>query len=90
MTTQLKLCIIDFTAAAPQLPQRIYMSSKYSTKNISTNLIKQILESVQSVKGWGSVEIYIQNNEITQITEKSILKPGAEEEMQNTVFSKTV
>jgi hypothetical protein len=34
------------------------------------------LESIQNVKGWGSVEIFIQDYNVTQITEKNIKKPN--------------
>jgi hypothetical protein len=49
--------------------------NSYSTRKISEKLLNEIVESVQSVKGWGSIEIFIQNNIVTQITEKNIKKP---------------
>ena len=51
------------------------MSDNYSTKEISEKLKDEVLSSIQSVKGGGSVEIFIQDYNVTQITEKSIKKP---------------
>jgi hypothetical protein len=51
------------------------MSDNYSTKDISEKLKDEIISSIQSVKGWGSVEIFIQDFSVSQITEKSIKKP---------------
>jgi len=52
------------------------MNGSFSTKEISDKLKQEVLESIQNVKGWGSVEIIIQNYNITQITEKNIKKPN--------------
>lgn len=51
------------------------MAGKYSTKKISTDLIKELISSLESIRGWGTVEICIQDFQITQITEKNIKKP---------------
>jgi len=51
------------------------MANHYSTKDISEQLKQEVLSSIQSVRGWGSVEIFIQDFEVTQITEKNIKKP---------------
>ncbi|RJQ37101.1 DUF2292 domain-containing protein [Candidatus Microgenomates bacterium] len=51
------------------------MADKYSTKAVSKHLMEEIMESIKNVKGWGSIEIYIQNFMVTQITEKNIKKP---------------
>jgi hypothetical protein len=48
-----------------------------ATGKVSKRLLDEIITSIQSVKGWGSIEIFIQNNIITQITEKNIKKPNA-------------
>lgn len=53
------------------------MADSYSTRNISSHLLEEILQSVKSVRGWGSVEIFIQNYVVTQITEKNIKKPNS-------------
>jgi len=50
------------------------MVDKYSTKNLSEPLLFELAESIRNVR-WGSVEIIIQDNNITQITEKNIKKP---------------
>ncbi|MBI3984727.1 MAG: DUF2292 domain-containing protein [Candidatus Levybacteria bacterium] len=52
------------------------MANQYSTKNLSDKLKQEVLSSIQSVKGWGSVEIFIQDFKVTQITEKNIKKPN--------------
>lgn len=52
------------------------MANRYSTKEITEELKKEILSSIQSVKGWGSVEIFIQDFKVIQITEKNIKKPN--------------
>jgi hypothetical protein len=50
------------------------MSDNYSTKDISEKLKEEVISSIQSVKGWGSVEVFIQDFKVTQITEKNIKK----------------
>ncbi len=37
-------------------------------------LVNEILESLQSLGGWGSLEIFVQNNRVTQITKRAIRK----------------
>lgn len=49
-----------------------------SENNMSTNLVKQIVAAITNIR-WGSVEIYIQDNKIVQITERNIRKPQVEE-----------
>lgn len=49
---------------------------KYSTKTISSHLLGELEDSLKSVQGWGSVEIFIQDYNVTQITEKNIKKPN--------------
>ena len=39
--------------------------------------INDILQAVKQVDGYGSVEIYIQNHAITQITIRNIIKPSS-------------
>jgi hypothetical protein len=50
--------------------------NKYSTKDISEELLNDLLESLKKIDGWGSVEVFIQNHVVTQITEKNIKKPN--------------
>lgn len=45
----------------------------FSTENITPQLISQIIDALKN-KAYGSVEIYIQNYTITQITERTITK----------------
>ena len=46
----------------------------YSTKNISETLLGEIKNALQSVTSYGSVEIYVQNGIVTQITIRNIKK----------------
>jgi hypothetical protein len=46
----------------------------YSTTKISETLLNEIKSSIKSVKYYGSVEIYIQGGEVTQITVRNIKK----------------
>ncbi len=46
----------------------------YSTKNITDNLMTEVKTALQSVKAYGSVEIYIQKGTVTQITVRNIKK----------------
>ena len=46
----------------------------YSTKQISNKLIQEILEALQNIRGWGSVEIQVQDYKVVQITERNIRK----------------
>ena len=52
------------------------MADAYSTKKISDHLKNDVIESIQNIQGWGSVEIFIQDYNVTQITEKNIKKPN--------------
>ena len=45
----------------------------YSTQKIKPQLISQIVDALHN-KAFGSVEIYIQNYRVTQITERTITK----------------
>lgn len=47
--------------------------SYYSTKNISSQLLKEIKEALINLD-YGSVEIYVVKNEVTQITRRHIKK----------------
>ncbi len=46
----------------------------YSNKNISESLMTEVKSALQSVKSFGSVEIYIQKGTVTQITVRNIKK----------------
>lgn len=48
-------------------------NNDYSTQKISPNLISKIVEVLKN-KAYGSIEIYIENFNVTQITERTITK----------------
>lgn len=48
--------------------------NNYSTKQISDELVKEVVAALKNVRGWGSVEVYIQDFKVVQITERSIKK----------------
>ncbi len=41
---------------------------------ITTGLLEEIKDALKNIKGWGSVEIYVQKGKVTQITERNIKK----------------
>lgn len=45
------------------------------TTKIPKSVLQEITNSLESIKGWGTVEICIQDYRVTQITEKNIKKP---------------
>jgi|GEM_PF-1550724 len=46
----------------------------YSTRRLSKELLSEIRQAIRNVKGWGSVEIHVQDFQVTQITERNIKK----------------
>jgi hypothetical protein len=46
----------------------------YSTKNVSNKLVEEIIEALKNIRGWGSVEIFVQDHKVVQIVERSIKK----------------
>lgn len=46
-----------------------------TNSKLSEKLLAHLHESLQNINGWGSIEIIIQDNKVTQITEKNIKKP---------------
>ena len=46
----------------------------YSTKNVSQELLGEIEEALKNIRGWGSVEIFVQDFKVVQITERNIKK----------------
>jgi len=46
----------------------------YTVDKISEKLMLEIADSLQKVKGYGSVEIYVQAGVVTQITTRNIKK----------------
>lgn len=51
------------------------MADDYCTKKITKKLLEELVSSIRNIKGWGTVEIVIQDHFVTQITEKNIKKP---------------
>jgi hypothetical protein len=49
----------------------------YSTSNVSPALLSDITEAIQSVKSYGSIELYVQEGVVTQITVRQIKKTTA-------------
>lgn len=47
--------------------------SAFSTQNISPQLVSQVIDAIRN-KAYGSVEIYISDYTVTQITERVINK----------------
>jgi len=60
--------------------------NNYSTKRVSEELIKEVVEALKNIRGWGSVEIIVQDHKVVQITERNIKKTNSV--MLNTVVSK--
>ncbi|HEY5600725.1 MAG TPA: DUF2292 domain-containing protein [Patescibacteria group bacterium] len=52
--------------------------NNYSTKRISKVLLGEIITALKRIQGYGSVEIYIQDNQVTQITERNIKKTNSQ------------
>ncbi len=50
------------------------MAKDYSTQKISNTLDFEIKSALKSVKSFGSVEIYVQDGSVTQITIRNIKK----------------
>ena len=46
----------------------------YSTKQVSSQLIDEVVEALKNIRGWGSVEIFVQDYRVVQITERNIKK----------------
>ena len=51
--------------------------NKYSTKKISKELLAEISHALKTVSDYGSVEIYVQNSIVTQVTVRNIRKTNA-------------
>lgn len=41
---------------------------------INNNLLRDVSKALKELGGWGSVEIYVQNGKVTQITKRAIKK----------------
>jgi len=47
---------------------------KKSQFKINAQLLKELVEALRELGGWGSVEVYVQNGKVTQITKRAIKK----------------
>lgn len=45
-----------------------------SSKQVSNKLLQEILEALKNIRGWGSVEIFVQDHKVVQIIERNIKK----------------
>lgn len=59
----------------------------YSTQKITPQLISQIVDALKN-KAYGSVEIYIQNYRVTQITERTITKVASVKNSRKVALAK--
>lgn len=57
----------------------------YSTKKANTMLLEEIAEALTNIRGWGSVEIYVQDFKVVQITERNIKKTQSNMAQSQTV-----
>ena len=46
----------------------------YSSQRITKELLDEVRGALKNVKGWGSVEIFVQDGKVVQITERNIKK----------------
>ncbi len=46
----------------------------YSSKQVSSKLVEEITEALKNIRGWGSVEIFVQDYKVVQIVERNIKK----------------
>lgn len=53
------------------------MATDYSTQRVSEGLIVEVKNALKSVKSFGSIEIYVQNGVVTQITVRNIKKTNS-------------
>jgi hypothetical protein len=37
-------------------------------------LVRELIQALKEIKGWGSIEVYVQNYKVTQITKRAIKK----------------
>ena len=47
---------------------------KFSTKQVSDILVEDIKKALKSIDSYGSVELFVQDNVVTQITTRNIKK----------------
>lgn len=57
----------------------------YSTKDISDKLLQEVIDALKNIRGWGSVEIHVQDFKVVQITERNIKKTAGNQSIGRTV-----
>lgn len=50
------------------------MNDSYSTQNVSPFLLEELKRAIESVPDYGSIEVYVQNGLVTQISTRHIRK----------------
>ena len=53
-----------------------------------TVLAEEIMKALSSLNGWGSLEIYVQDNKVTQITKRAISKTSHDLKEEHSVLHK--
>lgn len=48
--------------------------AKKSQVEVNNYLIEELIQALKELGGWGSVEVYVQNGKVTQITKRAIKK----------------
>jgi len=51
-----------------------FKMAKKSSSEINNKLLMELFQALKELGGWGSVEIYVQNGKVTQITKRAIKK----------------
>lgn len=60
----------------------------YSTQHISQALVDEIVLALKTVSHYGSIEIYVQNSVVTQITIRNIKKTSVSINRTNSIAKK--
>ncbi len=55
----------------------------YSTKKITDSLLEEIKLALKNIRGYGSIEIYVQDYRVVQITERNIKKTIQNQKKKN-------
>ncbi|OGG08527.1 hypothetical protein A2154_04520 [Candidatus Gottesmanbacteria bacterium RBG_16_43_7] len=59
------------------------MINPYNVHSVTNELLEEITQALKNVSPFGSVEIYIQNNIVTQITMRNIKKTISQNQLNN-------
>ena len=46
----------------------------YSTKRVTNELVQELVKALKRVDSFGSIEVFVQDNKVTQITTRNITK----------------